>query len=119
MDRVRKSLYYPAFYLSIAGLGCALVPELFLKLMFSNGHYEAGFVRFTGVLLIGLAAIVIQIIRHRAQALYPTLIGVRVFFCAGYVVLYALTGDPFFLTVFAIVAAGLIASSMSYVKDRR
>jgi hypothetical protein len=115
---MRLSLIYPAFYLSMAGLGCALQPELFLKLMFSNTHYEPGFVRFTGILLIGLAAIVIQTIRHRIQALYATLIGVRLFFCGGYLVLYYMTGDPLFVSVFGIVAVGLIASTISYGLDR-
>ena len=61
----------------------------------------------------------IQTIRHDIAAIYPTLIGVRVVFCAAYVVLFAQTGDPFFLVVLAIVGAGLVASSLSYALDRR
>jgi hypothetical protein len=109
---------YPAFYLSLAGLGLALAPDLFLKLMFSNTAYDPGFARFTGILLLGLAAIVIQVVRHRIDRLYPTLIGVRVFFCVGYIVLYFMTGNPFFLAVLGIVGVGLVASSISFARDR-
>jgi hypothetical protein len=51
--------------------------------------------------------------------LYPTLIGVRIVFCTGYVVLYAQTRDPFFLTTLGIVGAGLVASSLGLALDRR
>jgi hypothetical protein len=118
MNRMRKSLYYPAFYLTTAGLGSILMPELFMKMMFSNTSYDLNFIRFTGLFFIGLAVLVIQVIRNNVTVMYPTLIGVRVFFCAGYVALYAATGNPFFLTVLAIVGAGVIASSVSFAKDR-
>jgi hypothetical protein len=115
---MRKSLMYPAFYLSVAGLGLVLVPDLFLKLMCSNISYDPEFARFAGLFLVGLAVIVIQTIRHRIESLYATLIAVRVFFCLGYVVLFVMTRNPFFLVVLAIVGAGLLASSISYARDR-
>jgi pimeloyl-ACP methyl ester carboxylesterase len=117
-DRIRLSLYYVATYLTTAGLGMTFAPQLTLDWMFSNGRYELVFVRMCGLFVLGLAAIVIATIRHRLVALYPTIIGVRVGFCAGYVVLYTQTRDPFFLATLAIVGAGLVARSIAFAIDR-
>lgn len=118
-SRTRTSLFYPAMYLTGSGLSLVIAPQWLLKMMFSNGSYDSTAMRFAGVFVLGLAAIVVQIIRLRLDALYPTLIGVRVGFCAAYVALYAQTGDPFFLAVLGVVGAGLVASSISYVLDAR
>jgi xanthine/uracil permease len=112
-------LYYPAFYLTGSGLGLTLAPQWTVHTLLSNGHYETAALRLAGLFVIGLAAIVIQTIRLGLDALYPTLMGVRLVFCAGYVVLYEQTGDPFFLVVLGVVGAGLAASSIGYVVDRR
>jgi hypothetical protein len=113
------SLYYPAVYLVVAGVGFILFPALTLRLLFSTGQYEQAFVKLCGLFLLGLAALVIQTIRFRLAALYPTLIAVRVFFCVGYVALYAQTRDPFFLTLLGIVGSGLLASTICFARDRR
>jgi hypothetical protein len=118
-NRTRLSLFYPATYLTMSGLGMTFTPQLALDLFFATGRYELVFVRMCGLFVLGLAAIVIQTIRHRLAALYPTIIGVRVVFCAGYIALYIDTGDRFFLGVLAMVGAGLVASSICYALDRR
>ncbi len=118
-SRTRLSLFYVVTYLTISGLGLTIAPELTLRLLFSNGHYEPAAMRFAGLFILGLAAIVTQVIRFRIDVLYPTLIGVRVFFCAAYVALYGATRDPFFLSVLGVVGLGLVASSVSFVVDRR
>jgi hypothetical protein len=118
-DRMRLSLFYVATYLTTAGLGMTFAPQLTLDMMLSNGRYELAFVRMSGLFVLGLAALVLQIIRHRLAVLYPTLIGVRIVFCTGYVVLYTQTRDPFFLTTLGIVGAGLVASSLGLALDRR
>jgi len=119
MDRTRISLFYVAGYLLWAGVGMTLFPRLLLDMMFATGSYELVFVRMCGLFVLGLAGFVIQTIRLRLRVLYPTIIAVRVVFCAGYVVLYAQTRDPFFLSVLAIVGGGLVASSICYLLDRR
>jgi uncharacterized protein YjeT (DUF2065 family) len=118
-SRTHLSLFYVVTYLTISGLGLTLAPQWTLRLLFSNGHYESTALRFAGIFILGLGAIVTQVIRFRLDVLYPTLIGVRVFFCAAYVVLYATTGDPFFLSVLGVVGLGLAMSSLSFALDRR
>jgi hypothetical protein len=119
LARTRRSLWYPAAYLTGSGLGLAIVPQWTLRMLLSNGHYDSTMVRFSAVFILGLAALVVQTVRLGIDALYPTLIAVRVAFCACYVALYADTGDPFFLVVLGVVGAGLVASSISYAIDRR
>jgi hypothetical protein len=118
-QRTRRSLLYPAAYLTGSGLGLALAPTWTLRMLGSNGHYDPVMVQFAAVFILGLAVLVIQTFRLGLDVLYPTLIAVRVGFCACYVALFADTRDPFFLVVLGVVAAGLIASSITYAIDRR
>ena len=105
-------------YLVVAGVGFILFPTFTLRLLLSTGQYELIFIELCGLFLLGLAVLVIQTIRFRLAALYPTLIGVRVFFCVGYIILYGQTRDPFFLSLLAIVGLGLLASMICFAKDR-
>jgi hypothetical protein len=75
--------------------------------------------RLTGVLLIGLAMFVLQIIRYRVVALYATTLAVRVVFCGGFIALYVLSRDPLFLVLLAVVGLGVLATSASYILDSR
>jgi hypothetical protein len=118
MHRTHRSLYYLVSYLTFAGLALLVVPGLALKLLLSNGSYGDVFPRLAGMLLLGLAILVFQIIRLRIEALYPTTLMVRIFFLATFVFLFAISGDPFFLVVFAIVALGVAYTGYSYLQDR-
>ena len=118
MTRTRLSLIYLAGYLSFAGIALLVAPTFALQLLFSNGHYGEVFPRLAGMLLLGLAALIAQIIRHRLEVLYPTTLLVRVFFLAVLGYLYLLSSDPFFLVVFGIVALGVVLTGSSYLKER-
>ncbi len=115
---MQRSLYYVASYLTGAGLGLLFAPELTLRLLQSNGAYPAPIARMCGLFVLGLAAFVIQVIRLRLTALYPTIVLVRVGFCIAYVVIYVQCGDPFFLVTLAVVGAGLIASLVGLAATR-
>jgi len=118
-DRMRLSLFYVASYLVTSGLGMTFAPDLTLRLLFSTGTYETTFVQMCGLFVIGLAVFVIETIRRRIHGLYPAIIGVRVVFCIGYVVLYLRTRDPFFLAVLGTVGFGLVLSTVCIALDRR
>jgi hypothetical protein len=118
LSRTRTSLYFPAAYLVVAGVNFSLFPMFALRLLFSTGRYDPIFVRLCGLFLLGLAVLVIQTIRFRLAPLYPTLMGVRLFFCVGYVILYGETRDPLFLSLLVIVGSGLLASTICFAKDR-
>jgi hypothetical protein len=75
--------------------------------------------RRTNLSLIYVVAFVAQIVRHRVVALYLTTLAVRVVFCVGFIALYLLSRDPLFLVLLAVVGLGVLATSASYVLDRR
>ncbi len=118
MNRTRLSLYYLAGYLTFAGLALLLVPTFALQLLLSNGDYGEVFPRVAGMLLIGLAILVTQIIRHRVEVLYPTTLVVRFFFLVVFAYLYLSSNDPFFLVVFGIVVLGVVLTGYSYLTER-
>ena len=120
MDRTRLSLYYVVAYLTVAGLSLLLLPNFALTLLLSNNAAAYGDVmpRFVGMTLIGLDILVFQIVRFRLEQLYPTTLMVRIFFLAVLAALAALSRDPFFLVVFAIVAVGVAFTGYNYWRER-
>jgi len=119
MNRTRLSLFYLAGYLTFAGLALLLVPSFALKLLLSNGDYGDVFPRLAGMLLLGLAILVTQIIRHRVEVLYPTTLVVRLFFLVVFAYLFLTSDDPFFLVVFGIVLLGVVLTGYSYLTEHR
>jgi len=119
MNKTRLSLYYPATYLTIAGLSLLLAPQLSLKLLLSNGDYGDVFPRVAGLIILGLGLIVIQVIRLRQEQLYSTLWAIRLLFCIGWLGLYFYTRDPYFLVLLAIVGAGFIWTGINLLQERR
>ena len=117
--RTRTSLYYVAAYLTLPGIGLAVAPQLVLRMLLSTGDYDDVFVRFSGILMLGLGIVVIQLIRHDASALYPTTLVVRAIFWVAVAGLYFSTRDPFFLVVLGVVGAGMLWTGISYYRDRR
>jgi hypothetical protein len=114
VTRTRLSLYYLVSYLAVAGLALFLVPSIALPLLLSNGDYGDVFPRLSGMVLIGLAIIVGQIVRLRIEALYTTTLIIRVYFLFGFAFLFAI-----FLAVFGIVAIGVVLTGFSYLRDRQ
>jgi hypothetical protein len=119
MRRTNLSLIYVVAYLLAAGIFLLATPRLALKLLLSTADYGVILPRLTGLLLIGLGMFVVQIIRYRVVALYPTTLADRVVFCAGFIALYVLSRDPLFLVLLAVVGLGMLATSASYILDSR
>ncbi|MBI3934395.1 MAG: hypothetical protein HY316_06855 [Acidobacteria bacterium] len=118
-QRTRASLYYVAAYLTLTGIGLAVAPQLVLRILLSNGQYDDVFVRFSGILMVGLGIGVIQLVRHHAAALYPSTLFIRAVIWAAVAGLYFTTRDPFFLVVLAVVGAGMIWTGACYYLDHR
>jgi len=119
MRRTRLSFFYLAAYLLGAGVALTFAPSLALKLLFSNGSYGNVMPRLLGVILLALGVIIVQIIRHRVEALYLTTLGVRVIIVAGLVALFIYSKDPLFISLTVVVGIGMVLSGTSYLIDRR
>ena len=119
MRRTRLSFFYLAAYLLGAGVALVLVPSLALKLLFSNGNYGDVMPRLLGVVLLALGLIIVQIMRHRVDVLYPTTLGVRAVIVVGLVALFIYSKDPLFISLMVVVGIGMILTGTSYLLDRR
>ncbi len=119
MKRTRLSLYYLAAYLLGAGIALILTPSLALRLLFTSGHYGDVMPRLLGVVLLALGIVIVQIIRHSLEVLYPTTLIVRTFIVAVLVGLLIYTRDPLFISLLVVVGFGMILTGTSYVLDRR
>ena len=119
MNKTRLSLYYPATYLTSAGVLLLVAPQFSLRLLFSNGDYGDVFPRVAGMMILGLGLIVIQVIRLRLEQLYSTLWAIRLLFCIGWLGFYFYTRDPYFLVLLAVVGFGFIWTGINLLQERR
>ena len=119
MSKMRLSLSYLAAYLLLIGLGLLALPAATLEILQSNGSYGDVFPRVAGMLMTGLGITVVGMIKDNTAVLYPATLGVRAFFLICIGGLYALSGDPLFLVLFAIVALGFVLTLGSFIADRR
>jgi hypothetical protein len=119
MRRTRLSLFYLATYLVGAGIALVLAPSLTLTLLFTNGHYGDVMPRLLGVIILALGILVVQIIRHRVEALYTTTLIVRTLIVAVLIGLLIYSRDPLFASLLVVVGFGMLLTSLSYLSDRR
>ena len=119
MKNTRLSLFYLGSYLLLIGFGLLFAPDRTLRLLLSNGDYGTVFPRVAGMLMSGLGLSIFGMIRARASELYPATLLMRVYFIVCIVAFYAMTGDPMFLVLVAIVGVGLLLTLTSYLLDRR
>ena len=119
MRRTRVSLYYLATYLVGAGVALVVAPGLALTLLFSNGHYGDVMPRLLGVVLFALGVVVVQIIRHRVEALYTTTLAVRAVIVLVLAGLFVYSRDPLFIVLIVVVGIGMTLTGTSYLLDRR
>lgn len=116
-DEFRKwSLRYVVAYLAAGGLGFALAPQLTLDLFQSSGDYDGTGFRLAGMLMVGLAYLVLSIVRNEDWKYYPVSIVVRAAFVVFLFVLFAIDRDPLFLVINAIILVGLIPSVVMHFR---
>ena len=119
VKRTRLSLYYLAAYLIGAGVALIFVPSLALTLLFTTGHYGDVMPRLLGVVLLALGIVIVQIIRHSLEVLYPTTLIVRTLIVAVLADLLIYSRDPLFISLLVVVGFGMILTGTSYALDRR
>ena len=119
MSWTRLSFFYLIGYLTFGGLGLLASPKLALGLFGATGDYRPEMARLCGALLLGLGILVVQIVRHRVEALYPTTLVVRVVILAVLIGLYLTSRDPLFLVLTGIVGLGMALTAAGLLTDRR
>jgi hypothetical protein len=116
MNRTRLSLHYLYSYLIVIGL--LVFPKEALRLLLSNGDYGDTMPRFAGMLMAGLGMNIFGIVLSRTETLYPRTLLVRAFFLVCIATFYAMTRDPFFLVLLAVVGFGFAWTGLSYLSER-
>ena len=119
MNRTRLSLFYLAGYSLPSGLMLIAAPQLVTKLLFSNGTYPDVIIRMVGVPLASLGVFIVQLIRHRVEALYTTTLVVRAFILTCLVAFWFESHDPMFLSLVGVVGFGFVFTLSSVLADRR
>ena len=119
MRRTRLSLYYLAAYLLGAGIALILAPSLALKLLFASGQYGDVLPRLLGVVLLSLGIVIVQIIRHQLEVLYPTTLIVRTLIVVVLIGLFIYSHDPLFISLVVVVGFGMVLTGSSFLLDRR
>lgn len=117
MNKTRLSLWYVTSYLLGGGASFMLLPQLSATLFMSNTAYPDIMLQAIGMFMVALGIIVLQIIRHRAEALYSTTLIVRTFISASLIVFFATTGNPLFLVLLGIVLLGVMMTGYSYLTE--
>jgi hypothetical protein len=107
-----------AGYLTLTGLGLLFAPQLILKLLFANHDYPGAFVQFSGILMIGLAVVVMNIIRHGDRFLYRTTLMARIPMWICTLGLYLHTGETFFIVVLCVLGLGIVLTGSFYLVER-
>jgi hypothetical protein len=118
VPRTRRSLYYLASYLTITGLALLFAPQSFLKLAFANHEYPDAFVQFSGILMCGLAIVVMNIIKYGNRILYRTTLMARIPMWFGTLGLYFYTRESFFIVVLCILGLGIVVTGSLYLSER-
>ena len=117
MRKTWLSLHYLVGYLSVGGLAFLATPQTAAALFQSNGTYSDLMLRLLGLMMVGLAIFVGQVIRRRATEFYRTTLLVRVCFLVGFATFYVVYEDPMMLILLAIVGLGFVLTLSSYLLD--
>ncbi|HWF09714.1 MAG TPA: hypothetical protein VG297_14695 [Bryobacteraceae bacterium] len=118
MPGTRRSLFYLAGYLTLTGIGLLFAPQFVLKLLFANHGYPGAFVEFSGILMIGLAVVVMNIIKYGNRILYRTTLMARIPMWICTLGLYLHTGERFFIVVLFVLGLGIVLTGSFYLMER-
>jgi hypothetical protein len=111
-------LFYLASYLTLTGLGLLFAPGPFLKLLFASHEYPGAFVQFSGILMLGLAAVVMNIIKYGSQVFYRATLIARIPMWILTLGLYLYTRETFFIVVLCVLGLGIVLTGSFYLSER-
>jgi hypothetical protein len=119
VPRTRRSLFYLAAYLTLTSLALMFAPHAFLKLAFASHDYPGAFIRFSGILMLGLAIVVMNIIKNGNRILYRTTLMARIPMWICTLGLYLYTRETFFIVVLCVLGLGIVLTGSFYLIESR
>ena len=106
----RLTFIYLAAYLLFGGFGLLVMPDLTLRLLFSNGTYGDVMPRLVGMFMIALGGVIVQFLRARDYRYYAYTVVARSFIVIALTAVYLRARDPLLIVLDAIVLVGLLPS---------
>jgi uncharacterized protein YjeT (DUF2065 family) len=111
-------LFYLAAYLTITGLALLFAPRFSLKLAFANHEYPDAFVQFSGILMLGLAIVVMNVIKYGNRFLYRATLMARIPMWICILGIYLYTRETFFVVVLCVLGLGIVITGSLYLSER-
>ena len=118
MPKTRRSLFYLATYLTLTGLALLFIPATILKLLFATHEYPGAFVQFSGILMLGLALVVVNIIKYGSPIFYRATLIARIPMWIMTFGLYLYTRETFFIVVLCVLGLGIVFTGTAYLSER-
>jgi uncharacterized protein YjeT (DUF2065 family) len=116
--RTRLCIWYVAGYLVLSGLALLFAPRAALTAMLSNADYGIVMPRWVGMLSVAMGTLVGQIVCQHVVVLYPLSFFMPAAMLVGFVGMYFQSANPLFLTVAAVVGAGVVATGVSMLAEK-
>jgi hypothetical protein len=118
MRLIKLSFYYISAYLGLAGITFLFIPTQFQKLLFANQIYDPIPMHIAGMFALLLSIVVFQLARKKMFEMYPTTLFARVVALIIIVSLYFQTHNPFFISMFVIVAIGMATTLLGHFQQK-
>jgi hypothetical protein len=118
LPKTRRSLFYLATYLTLTGLAMLFVPAQFLKLLFASHEYPGAFVQFSGILMIGLGIVVMNVIRYGSPVFYRATLMARIPMWILILGLYFYTRETAFIVILCVLGLGIVITGSCYLSER-
>lgn len=118
MKLIKFSFYYISAYLGLAGVAFLFFPGPFQKMLFADEIYDSVPMNIAGMFALLLSIVVFQLARKGLFSLYRTTLFARVVAIVIIAALYFQTGNPFFISMFAIVAIGMAITLIGHFQNR-
>jgi hypothetical protein len=118
LPKTRRSLFYLATYLTLTGLAMLFSPAWFLKLLFASHEYPGAFVQFSGILMIGLGIVVMNVIRYGSPVFYRATLMARIPMWLLILGLYFYTRETAFIVILGVLGLGIVITGSCYLAER-
>src|SRR3954469_14911704 len=119
MPRTRRTLFFLATYLTLTGFALLFAPQATLKLLFATHEYPGAFVQFSGILMIGLAIIVANVIKYGSPVFYRATLLARIPMWILILGLYFYTREAALIVILCVLGTGIVVTGTWYLSERK
>ena len=119
MPKTRRTLFYPATCLILVGIALYVAPQATLRMLLANHEYPETFVRFSGVLMLGLSVPVIHAIRRADSSSCGAALAAAIPMWLLILILYVQVHETAMIVVLAALGLGILLTGVTYLAERK